>query len=303
MRKRHCVRLDYHLAIELAGARLDVTPGLWKKAGSVSAFPARCSRNEPGSRYRLVCEDGQNSMDSETLQSHIKLIGDVIALAAKDESLVRCRHELAQFSSEHFLAAGTELHVLGHIIGSDRADGVSPFGHGSDETVAVSVLLRIASQLISASADLFADGRQYAAAALLRQMVEIEYLAWAFETRDGDGERWLRSDRHQRQSFFQPAKLRKAAQGKFRGKDYGYHCELGGHPVPKSGVLLDDDTTVSQLLLADLLGHVGRIWDHLVGWARTNQNGGPILKRGQVMSDRFNAWKLNDPMVDVPPPP
>jgi len=67
----------------------------------------------------------------------------------------------------------------------------------------VSVLLRIAGQLISSIAALFADGRQYAAAALLRQMVEIEYLAWAFETRDRDGERWLRSDQKQRQEFFQ----------------------------------------------------------------------------------------------------
>ena len=79
----------------------------------------------------------------------------------------------------------------------------------------MSVLLRVAGQLTSASADLFADGRHYAAAALLRQMVEIEYLAWAFETRDGDGERWLRSNQQERQEFFKPAKLRAAAQGKF----------------------------------------------------------------------------------------
>lgn len=119
----------------------------------------------------------------------------------------------------------------------------------------------------------------------------------------GDAERWLRSDQQERQSFFTPAKLRKAAQGKFRGKDYGYHCELGGHPVPKAGALLDDDTTIAQLLLADLLGHVGRIWDHLVGWARADQNGGPILKRGQAMSHQFGAWKSKDPMVDLPSPP
>jgi len=99
-------------------------------------------------------------------------------------------------------------------------------------------------------------------------MVEIEYLAWAFETRDRDGERWLRSDQEQRQEFSKPAKLRAAARGKFRGKDYGYHCELGGHPVPKAVILLEEDPTISQSLLADMLGHVGRIWDHVVGWAQ-----------------------------------
>jgi hypothetical protein len=203
---------------------------------------------------------------------------EAITAAANNKNLHKRRYRLAKFSSDQLAAAATELDLLGRIVGSDRADGTSPFGHGSDETVAVSVLLRIASQLISSIAALFADGRQYAAAALLRQMVEIEYLAWAFETRDRDGERWLRSDQEQRQEFFKPAKLRAAARGEFRGKDYGYHCELGGHPVPTAVILLEEDPTISQLLLADMLGHVGRIWDHVVGWAQQNGNGTPILK-------------------------
>jgi len=225
-----------------------------------------------------------------------------MAAAANDMDTSACRYELAKFSSKQMEEAGTELHVIGHIIGSDRVEGRSRFGHGNDETVAVSVLLRVAGQLISASADLFADGRQYAAAALLRQMVEIEYLAWAFETRDGDAERWLRSDQQERQGFFKPAKLRAAAQGKFRGKDYSYHCELGGHPVPQAGILLGGDPAVGQLLLSDLLGHVGRIWDHLYGWARQNENGGPILQRSREMSIRFEEWKSKDQLVDLPPP-
>jgi hypothetical protein len=53
----------------------------------------------------------------------------------------------------------------------------------------MSVLLRIGSQLISASAELLTEGRPYAGAALPRQIIEIEYLAWAFETRDRDVER------------------------------------------------------------------------------------------------------------------
>jgi hypothetical protein len=193
--------------------------------------------------------------------------------------------------------------LLGHIVGSDRVDGTSPFGHGNDETVAVSVLLLIGAQLISASASLFEDGRHYAAAALVRQMVEIEYLAWAFETRDGDGARRLRSDQQERQEFFKPAKLRAAARGTFRGKDYGYHCELGGHPVPGASILLKGDLAVSELLLSDLLGHAGRIWDHLVGWARQNSDGYPILSRGGGMSSRFGEWKSKDLLVDLPPPP
>jgi hypothetical protein len=139
--------------------------------------------------------------------------------------------------------------------------------------------------------------------ALLRQMVEIEYLGWAFETRNGDGARGLRSDQQERQEFSKPAKLRAAAQGTFRGKDYGYHCELGGHPVPGTSILRRGDSAISQSLLSDLLGHVGRIWDHLVGWAQQNGNGDPILKRSRSLSSRFAEWKSKDPLVDLPPPP
>lgn len=166
------------------------------------------------------------------------------------------------------------------------------------------MILRIASQLISASSDLFIDGRTYAAAALTRQIVEIEYLAWAFETRDGDAERWLRSTRQERESFFRPVKLREAAKGKFRGVDYSYHCELGGHPVPGGTVLLQDsERGFPQLLLSDVLGHAGRIWDHTAGWARNNSHGGPVLSRTVKMAERFKAWKELDPLVELPPPP
>ena len=231
-------------------------------------------------------------------------IRDTIRLASKDDSLAKIRSELAHFAAETFSDAGQELHVLGSLIGSDRADSVSPSEPGRDETVAVAMLLRIASQLISASADMFIDGRAYAAAALIRQIVEVEYLTWAIATREGDGERWLRSTRRQREKFFTPAKLRKAAQGTFRGKDYGYHCEIGGHPVPwgASG-LLDGDPAAQQLLLSDMLGHTGRIWDHLADWARGNSNSAPILTRQQKMLERFSKWKSLDPIVDLPPPP
>lgn len=104
--------------------------------------------------------------------------------SATDGMLIGVRQDVARFTSKAFATTGQMLHVLGHLIGSDRVEGRSPFGHRSDETVAVSVLLRIGSELVSASTDLFADGRHYAASALLRQLVEIEYLAWAFETRD-----------------------------------------------------------------------------------------------------------------------
>jgi hypothetical protein len=91
--------------------------------------------------------------------------------SASDSRQVAIRFQLARTTAETFSSVGTELHLAGHILGGDRVSGRSPFGHGNDEIVAVSLLLRITGQLVSASADLFEDGRHYAAAALLRQIV------------------------------------------------------------------------------------------------------------------------------------
>jgi len=237
-----------------------------------------------------------------TNQSRVPLNRAAITAAAEDSAVVTCRYDLAKFSAAQMQDAGIELHVLGHLIGDDRVSGSSPFGYGNDETVAVSVLLRIAGQITSAASDLFRDGRQYAAAALLRQLVEVEYLAWAFGTRNRDAERWLRSDEAERQQFFRPAKLRAAAGGAFRSEDYGYHCELGGHPVPQSNVLLENSHSIGQLLLSDLLGHVGHIWNHLCLWASQNDDGEAILRRSKDMSEKFQEWNSKDLLIGLPPP-
>jgi hypothetical protein len=55
-----------------------------------------------------------------------------IRLAATDESLTKLRYELASYASQALLAIGTELHVVGNVFGTDRVQGASPFGHGSN---------------------------------------------------------------------------------------------------------------------------------------------------------------------------
>jgi hypothetical protein len=233
--------------------------------------------------------------------SHINW--DTFRAAAKDSNLIELRRQLTDFTVTIFAATGDILHVGGHVVGSDRVNGRSPFGHGSDETVAVSVLLRIGSELISAARDLFFGGRHYAAAALLRQIVEIEYLAWAFDTKHQEGERWLRSTSSERQSFFTPAKLRRAAGGRFRGKDYGYHCELGGHPVPGGTLSLTENIAIAQLLLSDLLGHAGQIWDHVASWGKKNGYGPHLYAMNEEMAKRYSQWNIADLLVTLPPPP
>ncbi len=228
----------------------------------------------------------------------------IVLKFATDPEIAKIRLETATFAAKTFSEVGNYILASGHMFGTDRKDGRSPFGHGSDEAVGISLILRMGSQLVSAGSQLFVDGRGYAGAALLRQLVEVECLAWAFEARDGDAEKWLRSDRETREDFFRPAKLRKAAQGKFRGKDYGDLCEHGGHPTPAAERLLTSDGTIPQLYLSDLLGHAGRIWDHLVGWAqKLTPHGNFILSRADDMLAQFQLWKEADPLAHLPGAP
>jgi hypothetical protein len=228
----------------------------------------------------------------------------VIQESEKDSELTALLIDLATFAAESLESIGQELRAIGYFIGPDRVNGNSPFGNGSDETYAISVLLRILAQLSSGATDLFNKGHYYSAGALLRQIVEVEYLAWAFATKDREAEKWLRSNRQELESFFTPAKLRKAAQGKFRGKDYGYHCALGGHPSPKEAVtLLNQEKGIRNLLLSDMLGLVGRIIEHMFEWAEGNSFGEPLLKRREEWRKRFMEWKSRDPLIYIPSPP
>ena len=223
--------------------------------------------------------------------------------AALHPEIIAARMSLAHFTANTFREVGTKLQVFGHLLGTDRREGLSPFGHGDDAAVAVSMLLRIGGQLVSGSADLIADGRHYAGSALIRQLVEVEYLAWAFEAKNEVSAQWLRSTKEERFSFFTPAKLRKSADGRFRSADYSYHRELGGHPVPGSWVLLNDDAAMPQLILSDCLGYSGRIWDHVVGWASIYSLGDIIKSAATDMTNRYAEWKKIDPLTILPPPP
>ena len=224
---------------------------------------------------------------------------DAISAASQRPEAITLRMALASQVATVFDDVGTNLHVIGHIAGTDRRDGVSPFGHGDDEVVAISMLLRIASQLVSGSTDLIAGGRGYAGAALVRQLVEIEYLAWAFESDPVEAARWLRSDKKERQSFFTPAKLRAAGGGRFRSADYGHHCELGGHPTPAAWALLNKDTPAAQIMLADCLGHAERVWQYVVGWAATRREAEVVLLHRADLSTRYDGWRTADPLASL----
>jgi hypothetical protein len=161
--------------------------------------------------------------------------------------------------------AGDRLHVAGSIIGGDRVSGASARGNGDDALVGLAMVCRTGAALMQGAEMLLDAGNTYAAGALNRQLVEVEYLAWAFAEDEEESRSWLRSTKEQRLARWQPRHLRQRSQGRFRGSDYADHCEIGGHPTPDGCLLLlDADSTRRQLLLYEALHHGWSTWRYLM---------------------------------------
>ena len=167
-----------------------------------------------------------------------------------------------------------------------------------DAIYAVGLLLQTAGELAVAAGRLLSDGEHYAGAALVRQVVEIEYLTWTFKEGHRSASNWLQSTHSERMNAFSPRELRKTSKGRFLNQDYRHHCEQGGHPVPRGSFLLAGESPGSaQLLLVDLMCHCWRTWDQIVQWSRDLPiASAAVLDRGSKIRGRLNNWSKQDPM-------
>ena len=160
------------------------------------------------------------------------------------------------------------------------------------------MLLQMAGELTRAAAKLLGSGQHYSGAALLRQIVEIEYLTWTFKEGQRDPKKWLNSTHRERMQDYTPAQLRQTSHGRFLAKDYQDHCEQGGHPVPAGAPLLSGQNRAgAQLFMADLITHDWRTWDHVQAWARGFPTIQPIIRAANTkVFSAFHKWGEADPL-------
>lgn len=123
----------------------------------------------------------------------------------------------------------------------------------------------IGCELISGIVALASGRWAYGAAALVRQLVEIEYLAWAVGSDPEDAIDWLTSTKQQRMAKWQPGKIRNRADGRFPNSDYSDHCEAGGHPTPEgSRIILDNRDVWVEIALYEAAHHGTNAWHYLM---------------------------------------
>lgn len=159
--------------------------------------------------------------------------------------------------------AGELLRLIGSVFGPGAAEDAGPRDR---RLVGMGYVASTCGELLRGTVQATDDGNAYAAATLLRQVVETEYLAWAFAEDRAEAAVWLESTREERLKRWQPKHLRERSHDLFRGKDYGVHCERGGHPTPSGcRALLNGPTDVNCAgLVADSLVHGSSTWRYLV---------------------------------------
>lgn len=169
--------------------------------------------------------------------------------------------------------------------GDDRAS--------ADGIVALGYVLKVAHELLSSIEVLLRANGYYSAAALVRQLVEADYLAWACREDLDEAGAWLRSSDEERRARWQPRHLRSRSGGLYLSSDYAMHCELGGHPTPRgirTLVVELPKEVAHEVILTEALTHGGRIWDYAMSVV------GPIQARHPVESfsaldEHLSKWR------------
>lgn len=200
-------------------------------------------------------------------------IRELLESVADDPALLQERVAACRAVANGLTAAGRLLWVGSYVLRDKRAEGVA-------------ILTQMAGELASGAVELLERELWYAAAALVRQLIEVEYLFGLFAHEDGSAAAWVASTPAEIRKWFAPGSLRARSAGEFRDSEYWNHCDIGGHPNPRGRLLLRDHASPvgSQAWLwIDLVQHLSRLW--------------PSFRRSLVrygLHDHLNAY-LDEP--------
>jgi hypothetical protein len=184
--------------------------------------------------------------------------------AIDDADAQSARETLCGLLNDALTDYGLKLYAFGKAIGGgvDNAQD-SELKSLLKSCVGLAHVIQIAGELGVASVSLLREDRAYASFALVRQIVECEYLCRAFSDDPDEARDWYDTTRAQRLRLWSPSRMRKRSNGEFRDKDYAVHCELGGHPTPRAVQLLRPTrTTPLNSIWLELTIHLANTWSH-----------------------------------------
>jgi hypothetical protein len=185
-------------------------------------------------------------------------------------------------------------------------DPQEEFGQAFSEFRAVSTVLCMAAELAEAAVEMAKKTRYYAVAAVIRQLIECEYLLTLFNDDLEHARCWRESTPDEVRRSFAPQTMRRLTG--FADEEYWNHCSTGGHPAPKGARLLEKLDPARQSwpysaaeLLIDLGLHLRRIWKALDALLMKHH-----ARYGRVRADQrrqaeeaWSQWLQADPVVEA----
>lgn len=178
------------------------------------------------------------------------------------------------------------------------------YGQAFSEFRAVSTVVCMAAELADAAVDMATKNRYYAVGAVVRQLIECEYLLTLFRDDLDHARKWRESTPDEVRRSFKPATMRRLTG--FADEEYWKHCSTGGHPAPKGAQLLQKLDPkrrswpyAAAELLVDLGLHLRRTWKAIDTLLVTHHARYERVRADQrrQAEDAWSRWLEADPMV------
>jgi hypothetical protein len=213
----------------------------------------------------------------------------VFVAAAANSAIVEARYRVVDAAALTFNRIADHAQASGWIERDERL-------------LALALLGRLAAQLAAGIVLAVRAEIPYAAGALLRQVVEVEYLMLLGCADPSELARWYRATPEQLRKEFTPRKMRLASDGLFLDEEYWTHCELGGHPHPRARALLaeyQNPVLPTDVLLPDTVQHIRRLWTSTRLLLPQLPGGKELLdSSGDDLTVRISAWTaIEHPLV------
>lgn len=223
-------------------------------------------------------------------------MGSVLSALAEEEPARSYRIAASKAVAQGLSRVGLVLWVHGATLGPHRAAGVSTFG--DDRVVGLATVAQTAGELGRGAVSLLEAENRYAASALARQLLEVEYLAHEFATDGEAAAAWLRADENERRMFWSPQRLRNRSGNRaFINEHYWRHCELGGHPTTAGMALLPEHARAipTALLWVDVASHLAQIWGYVRVTTERLTGSPAAMVGGAVAADKaIERWRRSD---------
>lgn len=156
------------------------------------------------------------------------------------------------------------------------------FGLADQPRRAIAAAIQMGGETARGAVALMRDNNRYAAAALIRQMVEIEYLLCLFALDTSEPSRWASFDLDAVRKEYQPARMRERCGAHFRTSEYSIHCQIGGHPRFAAGYVLPEHVRIGPLSDAVLFAS---------GWVDLGQH---LVQLWRWVEEILTAYDLTD---------